>query len=420
MRYGSAGEPRPALEHRQPTRATRAPPTTTTGLPASSLLGLQRSAGNRAVTAALTRAVGMPTAVVLREATRPRAATGSASVVDVGARTKGATGKVTAGSLARMEWESLFQRHFIEPDQVENEVESAHARYLYSRTYGWIDAQHFFAHIQYAEESGPAAAAAKGIDIEVSQQRVRNIIGPVPDDNTAYSDLLEHDLIDPADFLHYRETTYILAAMFKDRLLGPQERALVKGLNEEQLAKLILDTAKSAWSAEDMVSNQLGIQFFRLYGQQVNQGASAAEVRSRFMAALTDFFAMIEVLDDPAAVKREAAGLPGKERWKAPKMTLDQARKRVPELFDLDDVPCSVRADFDTNANATSARQAARAALSGTGRGMLVWTMSDSVLVATPSYVEAVMLKKVLDRQPGVRAVRAEKVASSPGAPPRK
>jgi hypothetical protein len=46
--------------------------------------------------------------------------------------------------------------------------------------------------------------------------------------------------------------------------------------------------------------------------------------------------------------------------------------------------------------------------------------MSDSVLVATPSYFEAVMLKKVLDRQPGVRAVRAEKVASSPGAPPRK
>jgi hypothetical protein len=78
-----------------------------------------------------------------------------------------------------------------------------------------------------------------------------------------------------------------------------------------------------------------------------------------------------------------------------------------------------VRADFDTNANATSARQAARAALSGTGRGMLVWTMSDAVQVATPSYFEAVMLKKVLDRQPGVGAVRAEKVASSPGAPGR-
>jgi hypothetical protein len=169
----------------------------------------------------------MPTAVVLREATRPRAATGSASVADVGAGTKGAAGKVTAGSLARMEWESLFQRHFIQPDQVENEVESAHARYLYSRTYGWIDTQHFFAHIQYAEESGPAAAAAKGIDIEVSQQRVRNLIGPVPDDNTAYSDLLEHDLI--------------------------------------------------------------------------------------------DFFAMIEVLDDPAAVKRAAAGLPARSAGRRPR-----------------------------------------------------------------------------------------------------
>jgi hypothetical protein len=62
---------------------------------------------------------------------------------------------------------------------------------------------------------------------------------------------------------------------------------------------LILDTAKSAWSAEDLVSNQLGIQFFRLYGQQVNQGVTAAEVRSRFMAALTDVrAALLQVASD--------------------------------------------------------------------------------------------------------------------------
>jgi hypothetical protein len=74
-----------------------------------------------------------------------------------------------------------------------------------------------------------------------------------------------------------------------------------------------------------------------------------------------------------------------------------------------------------TATTAPGARRPDRApTLSGTGRGMLVWTMSDAVLVATPSYFEAVMLKKVLDRQPGVRAVRAEKVASSPGAPPHK
>ena len=182
----------------------------------------------------------------------------------------------------------------------------------------------------------------------------------------------------------------------------------------------ILDSAKSAWSAEDLISNQLGIQFFRLYGQQVNQGATAAEVRSRFMAALTDFFAVIEVLDDPAAVKREAAGLPGKERWKAPKMTLDKAHKRVPELFDLDNVVCKVRADFDTNANAERAYQAAHAALSGAGRSIVTQRMSESVLLSTPTYFEAVMLKKLLGRQPGVRATHVEKPASSPGAAPRK
>ena len=71
---------------------------------------------------------------------------------------------MTAGHYCRQKWEWLH-RHFTEPDE-ENLVESSHARYLYSNIYGWIDAQHFFAHIQFAEEKGLQGATDKGLDIE--------------------------------------------------------------------------------------------------------------------------------------------------------------------------------------------------------------------------------------------------------------
>jgi hypothetical protein len=71
---------------------------------------------------------------IQREATRPRAATGTGIVADVTSQTgTQPAGPVTAGSLARQEWESLFRRHFAEPDQIEDELESSHARYFYSR-----------------------------------------------------------------------------------------------------------------------------------------------------------------------------------------------------------------------------------------------------------------------------------------------
>jgi len=120
-----------------------------------------------------------------------------------------------------------------------------------------------------------------------------------------------------------------------DVFLGKQEKSLLQGFDDEKLAKAILDNAKSAWSYEDLVSNQLGVQFYWLHGAYVNAGKDAAEIRARFIARITDFFASIQVVNDVAAIKAKGAKLPGKERWKAPKMSLAEAKKKYPELFEF-------------------------------------------------------------------------------------
>ncbi len=280
---------------------------------------------------------------VARDVTRPRAATGSAVLSDVTSQPKGPAGHVSAGSLAKQEWESLFSRHFTEPDKVEGEVESRHPRYMYSRIYGWIDAQHFFAHIEFAENQGLEGAMAEGLRIEKRQKDLRTLIGPEQDDPTAYSTLLESNLIDPDDFLHYREGLFIAIAAGLNTLLSPRERGLIKGFDERQLAKLILDNAMSAFSFEDIVSNQLGVQLFRIHGSDINAGGNADEVRKRFVARMTEYFRSIQIEEDPTAIKRLGAKLPGKERWTAPKMTEAQARKKFPELFRFDDATHRVR-----------------------------------------------------------------------------
>jgi len=176
--------------------------------------------------------------LVQREPTRPRAATGLESITDLKSQTqKPFMGQVTAGYLARQEWESLFRRHFTEPDKVTDEVESSHARYLYSKIYGWIDAQHFFAHIQFAEEMGLGAATEKGLSIENKQADVRSVIELDAQRSEFYYDLLKHNLVDPADFLHYGEDAFIALSIVMDLFLSKQEKDLIKDFNEEQQAK---------------------------------------------------------------------------------------------------------------------------------------------------------------------------------------
>jgi hypothetical protein len=278
----------------------------------------------------------LPSRLLQRTATRPRADTGAASIKDVEEQTKGAAGKVTAGSLAATEWESLFKRHFIEPDKIEEEVESSHARYIYSSAYGWIDAQHFFAHIQSAEESGLEASTSEGVVREEKQELVRGMIAPNELDPAGYTLLFDKpELVTPSDVEHYREDLILGFLLAKSMVLSPTEQELIKDFSDEQIAKLLLDNAMSAWSAEDLVSNQLGVQFFRLHGAFINAGADPTEVRKRFLDQLTQFFVEIQVVDSPAEVKRLSRKLPGKERWHAPRMKKERAQKKYPELFEF-------------------------------------------------------------------------------------
>jgi hypothetical protein len=292
---------------------------------------------------------------IQREPTRPRAATASESVADVSMQTASPpSGQVTAGSLARQEWESLFKRHFTEPDKVMGKVESSHARYLYSRIYGWIDAQHFFAHIQYAEDKGLEGATAEGIGIEKNQQLGRIWVSvSIGGGESAYRRLLKKNL-----------TPHDLGIALEILLWDWQKYALVRGFSKEQFAKFIIDNAMSAWSYEDLVSNQLGVQFFRSYGSYVNGGANPHDVRKRFVEKVTEYFKAIQVVDDPSTVKRLAARLPGRERWTAPKLSESQVREKFPELFEFKKATHQIRvAVYDSWSEAYTGKAAVEKAI---------------------------------------------------------
>ena len=277
------------------------------------------------------------------------------------------------GRLAKLEWESLFKRHFVEPDTEEYVTESSHARYIYSRIYGWIDAMHFFAHIQYAEDKGLAGATEEGIQIERKQALVRRLVGPDPDDTSIYNDLLEGNLMTPEDFLWYREGTFMAIDLALNTMLPADQQALLKGFSEEQRAKLMLDNAMSAWSYEDLVSNQLGVQFFGQFGAHCNAGSGPDEVRARFGADLTAFFTSIQVVDNAAEVKRLAKNLPGRERWTAPKLTLEKAQKKYPELFSFGPETHRVRiAVYDRYETASAKRTEIAKRLPALGPGLVL------------------------------------------------
>jgi hypothetical protein len=338
--------------------------------------------------------------VLQREPTRPRAATGDQSLEDVKSRTSvSTTGSTTAGSLASQEWESLFSRHFTEPDKVEGEVESSHARYIYSKKYGWIDAQHFFAHIQFAEQEGLAGATAHGLRIEAAQQAVRKQVDAGPGDPPGYKVLLDENLIDPDSLERYRDDLTLALELAKG-FLPPQEQGLIKGFTERQDAKFILDNAMSAWSYEDLVSNQLGVQFFRLHGADVNAGTTPNDVRQRFIDAISAYFHEIQVVNDPATIKRLGAKLPGKERWTAPKMTEAQERTKFPELFEFDAKTHQIRiAVYDTQELTEKGRAAVASAVPG-ARDLRVESYGPSrfALYEGPvSHFEAALLKWAID-----------------------
>jgi hypothetical protein len=253
---------------------------------------------------------------------------------------------VTCGVLARRVWTSVFLRHFTEPDPRPG-VESVHPRYLYSRTYGWIDGQHFFGFIDFAEghvheggspQAGLERATAQGIKIESQQQDVKDyvILGAPP--ATDARRLMQVRAPSTPLFVLPRAAagtvTQLGANIMADIKLSGAEGELFSQLNPDQRAKFWTDSAKSAWSYEDIVSNQLGTRFFLEHGAAIN--ALPAERRAaEFSARLATFFASIGVLDDQAVLDQEARHLPGKERYDPPMMKEAAARRAHPELFQL-------------------------------------------------------------------------------------
>jgi hypothetical protein len=210
--------------------------------------------------------------------------------------------------------------------------------------------------------------------------------------------------------------------------LSPEEKALVATFNEDQKAKLMLDSAMSAWSYEDLVSNQLGVQFFRSWGGYVNAGTDDADVRRRFIEKMTEFFATIQVVNDAAEVKALGAKLPGKERWTAPKMGLAQAQAKFPELFAFGNATHRVRlAVYDTEAAATQGKAFVEASVPSVGSGgkaaLVVTPFGDNrraLYTSNMSHFEAVVFKHLIDKKValGAGGSLVEPAGSSSPSPP--
>ena len=260
---------------------------------------------------------------------------------------------ITAGSLARKVWTHIFFRHFVEPDQRADIVESAHPRYMFSHKYGWIDAQHFFGFIDFAEQfhlSNPKnrqkafdQATKKGLKIEETQWKVReHMIKPPPSTSAQEPE---------GSFEQRREEVRKEAAQeAADRFallvelaspgVPPDPRKIntmievVSLLNEKQKEKFWIDMAKSAFTYEDFESNQLGTRFYFEYGVKINN-LPEKDRTSAFISNLGSFFKSIDVENDQKILNNWAASLPGKERFNAPKTTEAQVRKEHPDLFKL-------------------------------------------------------------------------------------
>lgn len=253
----------------------------------------------------------------------------------------------TAGTIARRVWTYIFLRHFTEPDPRPG-MESVHPRYFYSHTYGWIDGQHFFGFIDFAEiqyvNSGSdrqqafEAATAQGLEIETNQQRIRDYVVLNRPPVTDVTRLMQ---VQPPNTPLFRGPQAAAAASAQGAAeayaflkLDSTQGELFSQLDAEQRRKFFVDAAKSAFTYEDFRSNQLGVRFFYQHGLRINS-LSYSIRESEFRDALVTFFASILVENNQADVDRLASGLPMQEQFSAGKTTEDLEWQRHPELFRL-------------------------------------------------------------------------------------
>jgi hypothetical protein len=258
-------------------------------------------------------------------------------------------GAVTTGSIARRVWTMLFLRHFTEPDP-RGGTESVHPRYFYSSSYGWVDAQHFFGFIDFAErhlavprrtrEQAFAAATSQGFQIERDQQRVRDYVMLQRPYSTQNPIRLMQ--VRPPRTPLFRAPVAVAGAATRwaadrmaNRLKGTQGE-LVSQLGQRRRDKFFDYSARSAWTYEDPTSNQLGIRFFFQHGERIN-ALPPARREAEFRTALDAFLSSIGVINDQAALDRRARadGLPPAERYEAPKTTEERERRDHPELYRL-------------------------------------------------------------------------------------
>lgn len=305
--------------------------------------------------------------LIQREPTRPRSTTGNRIILEVErilttARDTASSNEttrlwsnvvtnfsdaVTVGSIARRVWTYLFLRHFVEADSAPG-VESVHPRYFYSHTYGWVDGQHFFGFIDFAEkhfnETGGNRQEAfnratdQGLEIETNQQRIKDYVvlsRPPATDVTRFMQ------VQPPNTPAFRVPLAIasgaanLAAQaYASITLGGTQGELFGLLNDTQRRKFFVDSAKSAFTYEDFVSNQLGTRFFYTHGIAINNLPPSSR-ESAFRNALITFFNSINVENNPETLNGLAAGLPGQEQFNALKTTEQDERQRHPELFRL-------------------------------------------------------------------------------------
>jgi hypothetical protein len=257
-------------------------------------------------------------------------------------------GAVTAGSIARRIWTNLFLRHFVDPESRPG-VESRFPRYLYSRTFGWIDAQHFFGFIDYAEghyrktgdrQKAFDASTKQGIQIEKDQQTIRDYVVAMhsPDPGPA-----RYMQVRPPNTPFFRApvATYgalaqAAASVVAGFKMDETQGELFSQLDASQRSKFWVDSAKSAFTYEDIPSDQLGTIFFFQHGIAINR-LPVAQRETAFRQALWVFFGNNQVINDQAELDREAMrwGLPGVERFLAPHLSEADVRARYPSLFVL-------------------------------------------------------------------------------------
>jgi len=255
---------------------------------------------------------------------------------------------ITTGSIARRIWTHILLRHFTEANSGPD-TESVHPRYIYSHQYGWIDAQHFFGFIDFAEQqwrrhSGNNqqafdAATQQGANIERDQQRIRDYV--VLQQEPARNPTLRLMQIRPPNTSLFRtpvavagQLAFQSARLAAELMLGGTQRQLYQQLNRQQQAKFFGDSAKSAFTYEDFVSNQLGTRFFFQHGITINQ-AEEGDREALFMSSLSSFFSSIQVENSQQEVDRRAQYLPDIETFEAPKTTEERERRDHPELFEL-------------------------------------------------------------------------------------